>query len=938
MASEALDSLSKVDERIQTIESNFTDYKALSGATIESLVQEHESAKRDYKHLEKEHEQTRNKTELMNVMMSDVVAYNAELKETLSDFKDLADAWRLWAEASKPMFESALPELQIQAMDGILVQTEGLVPREADDPQPPTDDEIEEMLRKGRLEGKTVEQVSQEVIAATEHALKLARERREKRANNSSAMAARVNKHVDHVLASHIKSDDAITEEAVKQVVEAAKVLEQVQPAVAAAKKDTDAPQANNESATRAPQVVKPASPTREPATTVPDVKQVPEVKQATPPPKKESPRKESPKLDTDGYEADVDDVVAERDLEKTEVKTVPPSAGLPEPPTAPTSAAYSAALGPAPDSHLTVYSPVHSDDEDVSREAAHDEADGEDDDDFGYKRYVAHEGDVSSEEDEYFLRAKFGICYHDRYSRRGKATNKDVNSYMGVFGGTGDTSHNLCTHDMGADYGHAKFSDRRGHLFSEVLLHDYVQSDDDTSMQNWTDEVEWEEGATPDEDEDDEDEDDSGNEMDNEGDLKQAAEAKVKAAQNAIDVASGIKPAPLTQTAAAKEVAAELEDMLFAKDGEKFNAVQIPQSFSEEEWRTLQGGSLGTIVPLLLSYMVAAYTPNDKLILDRQFPSFVVASCNWAGSIATINFLTCYYSNSNGYKERYGWDPIGRTIKAIGDISGLLDESRNLCPVTLDLIPFLLFAARALAEVIVYPTWESGDARDKALQTAVKDHEGFLSVEDLYRLVLEYRPPAWDSSGPDVYTTLLDALLRSFVSLYMRVSRFPFELEKLAALPLTGAVAGATPSKNVLDILTMIEDRKAKFLDLNITKIEQVLLQQASAALRRCITKNVYPEDTTIVPDRSVQEKVFAFLAGTGGDETYNRVVAHNRPMLMRALNSNQLDVERVAQLQGAYEKLDGQIASVAETANGNGEGSANGSAIENGTNEGNN
>lgn len=74
--------------------------------------------------------------------------------------------------------------------------------------------------------------------------------------------------------------------------------------------------------------------------------------------------------------------------------------AELPEPPT---NAAYSAALGLAPDSHLTVYSPVHTDDEDVSREAAHDEADGEDDDDFGFKRYVAYEGDVSSEEDEYF-------------------------------------------------------------------------------------------------------------------------------------------------------------------------------------------------------------------------------------------------------------------------------------------------------------------------------------------------------------------------------------------------------------------------------------------------------------------------------------------------------------------------------------------------------
>lgn len=933
MASEALDSLSKVDERIQTIESNFTDYKTLSGATIESLVQEHESAKRDYKYLEKEHEQTRNKTELMNVMMSDVVAYNAELKETLSDFKDLAEAWRVWAEASKPMFETALPELQIQAMDGILVKTEGLVPREADDPQPPTDAEIEEMLRKGRLEGKTVEQVSQEVIAATEHALKLARERREKRANNSSTMAARVNKHVDHVLASHIKSDEEITEQAVKQVVEAAKVLENVRPAVEAAKEITDAPQAHDEPTPPSPPAAKTASPTREP------VLAVPEVKQASPQPQKESPKKESPKPGTDGYEADVDDVEVERGLEKTEVKTVPPTAGLPEPPVAPTSSAYSAALGPAPDSHLTVYSPVHSDDGDESREAAHDEADGEDDDDFGYKRYVAHEGDVSSEEDEYFLRAKFGICYHDRYSRRGKATNNDVNSYMGVFGGTADSSHNLCTHDMGADYGHAKFSDRRGHLFSEVLLHDYVQSDDDTSMQNWTDEVEWEEGGTPTEDDDDDDdEEDSESEVGNEADLKRAAEEKVKAAQNAIDVASGIKPAPPTQTAAAKEVAAELEDMLFAKDGEKFNAIQIPQSFTEEEWRTLQGGSWGTIVPLLLSYMVAAYTPNGKLVLDRHFPFFVVASCNWAGAIATINFLTCYYSNSNGYKERYGWDPIGRTIKAIGDISGLLDESRNLCPVTLDLIPFLLFAARALAEVIVYPTWESGDARDKALQTAVKDHEGFLSVEDLYRLVLEFRPPAWDSSGTGVYTTLLDALLRSFVSLYMRVSRFPFELEKLAALPLTSAVAGATSSKNVLDILTKIEEMKAKFLDLNITKIEQVLLQQASAALRRCITKNVYPEDTSIVPERSVQEKVFAFLAGNGGDETYNRVVAHNRPMLMRALHSNQLDVDRVAQLQDAYEKLDGQIASVAQTANGNGEGSANGSANGTGTGEGNN
>lgn len=125
MASEALDSLSKVDERIQTIESNFTDYKALSSATIESLVQEHESSKRDFKYLELEHEQTKNKTELMNVMMSDVVAYNAELKETLSEFQDLAEAWRVWAEASKPMIETALPDLQMQAMDGILTKTEG---------------------------------------------------------------------------------------------------------------------------------------------------------------------------------------------------------------------------------------------------------------------------------------------------------------------------------------------------------------------------------------------------------------------------------------------------------------------------------------------------------------------------------------------------------------------------------------------------------------------------------------------------------------------------------------------------------------------------------------------------------------------------------------------------------------------------------------------
>ncbi|QNP97212.1 Hypothetical protein YALI2_C00865g [Yarrowia lipolytica] len=913
MASEALDSLSKVDERIQTIESNFTDYKALSSATIESLVQEHESSKRDFKYLELEHEQTKNKTELMNVMMSDVVAYNAELKETLSEFQDLAEAWRVWAEASKPMIETALPDLQMQAMDGILTKTEGLIPREADDPQPPTDEDIEDMLRKGRLEGKTVEQVSQEVISATEHALKLARERREKRANNSSAMAARVNKHVDHVLASQMKSDDAITEKAVKQVVEAAKILDQIKPANSPAKDIAEMPKVD-ESAPRS---------VRESATPLP------ETEKSTPQPHKTSPKKESPKLDTDGYEADVDDTKAGRKAQKTEDKTVPPMAELPEPPT---NAAYSAALGLAPDSHLTVYSPVHTDDEDVSREAAHDEADGEDDDDFGFKRYVAYEGDVSSEEDEYFLRAKFGICYHDRYNRRGKATNKDVNSYMGVFGGAPDKSHNLCAHDMGADYGQARFSDRRGHLFSEVLLHDYVQSDDDTSMQNWTDEVEWEEGITPDEDEDEDE--DSGSDVDHDDDTKRAAEEKIKAVQNAIDVATGTKTAPPPGSAAAKGVADELEQMLFAKVDERFNSVQIPESFSEEEWKTLKSGSLGGIVPLMLSYMISAFSAGNTLTLDQKFPSFVVASCNWAGSIATINFLTCYYSNSNGYKERYRWDPIGRTIKSIGDISGLLDESRNLCPVTLDLIPFLLFAARALAEVVVHPTWESGDARDNALQTAVKDHESFLSVEDLYRLVLEFRPPLWDHRTGEVYTTLLDALIRSFVSLYMRVSRFPFELDKLAALPVAKPVEGTTPSKNVLDILTKIEDQKSKFLDLEVTKIEQVLLHQASAALRRCITKNVYPEDTSLVVERSVQDKVFAFLAGRGGDETYNKVVAHNQPMLLRALHSNQLDVERIAQLQDAYEKLDGQIASVAQTVNGTGEESANG----NGTNGGNN
>ncbi|KAG5360228.1 hypothetical protein CJU89_3289 [Yarrowia sp. B02] len=934
MASEALDSLAKVDDRVLMMDDKFTTYKTLTGATIESLVQEHESSKRDFKHLELEHEQTKNKTELMNVMMSDVVAYNAELKETLSDFKDLAEAWRVWAEVSKPMIAPVLPELQMQAMDGILMKTEGLVPREADDPQPPTDDEIEEMLRKGRLEGKTVEQVSQEVIAATELALKQARERREKRANNSSAMAARVNKHVDHVMAAHIKSDEAITEETVKQVIEAAKVLEQVRPTDPASSRITEV---NEEEPTAPVAPVAPAA--KQPSPVIPSL-QAKETAGPSQTEKKQPPKTADapPKPDTDGYEADVDDTEADKALETTEAKAVPPAAGLPEPPVAPTGSAYSAALGPAPDSHLTVYSPVHTDDEDRSREAAHDEADGEDDDDFGFKRYVAHEGDVSSEEDEYFLRAKFGICYHDRYTRRGKSSSKGagINSYMGVFGGNADTSHNLCTHDMGTDFGQARFADRRGHLFSEVLLHDYVQSDDDTSMQNWTDEVEWEWDFGGEEDEDDK----SGSDTDDEDDVKQAAEDKVKATQHAVEVASGVKAAPPPGSAAAKGVAEELENMLLAKGGEMFNAVQIPEAFTDEEWQTLQGGAVSKIIPLLLSYMVAAHSPHNFLTLDRKFPSFVLAPCNWVGAFATMNFLTCYYRNSNGYREKYGWDPIGRTVKSIGDISGLLDESRNLCPVTLDLIPFLLFASRALAEVIVYPTYQGADARDKALQTAIEEHEGFLSVEDLYRLVLEYRAPDWDSPIGGVYTTLLDALVRSSVSLYMRVSRFPFELDKLASLPVVAPVEGTPPSKNVRDVLTKIEDKKSKFLDVNITKIEQVLLHQASASLRRCITKNVYPEDTSIVPEKSIQEKVFAFLAGNGADETYNKVVAHNRPMLMRALDSNQLDVERVAQLHDAYEKLDGQIASVAQTANGTGEGSAQGSASENGngTSGGNN
>ncbi|KAG5368346.1 hypothetical protein CJU90_0540 [Yarrowia sp. C11] len=917
LASEALDSLSKVDEQIRMIELRFTNYKALSGATIESLVQEHESSKRDFKYLELEHEQTKNRTELMTVMMSDVVAYNAELKEALMDYKDLAEAWRLWAEASEPMIQTTLPDPQMQAMHRILAMTEGLVPREGDDPQPPTDGEIEEMLRKGRLEGKTVEQVSQEVISATENALKLARERREKRHNNLT-VASRVSKHVEHVLASQTKPDDnEITEQMVKNVVEAAKVLDGLKPAEPSAEKITEVSQTD-----------KPAQVSRESATPAPKTK---EASSEVP---KTSNKKQSPKPATDGYEADVDDAEVSKEPKATEAKATPPTAGLPEPPAPATNAAYSAALGPRTDSHLTVYSPVHSDDEDKSREAAHDEADGEDDDDFGYKRYVAHEGDVSSEEDEYFLRAKFGICYHDRYNRRGKATNKDVNSYMGVFGGTADKSHNLCAHDMGADYGQARFSDRRGHLFSEVLLHDYVQSDDDTSMQNWTDEVEWEEGVTPDEDEDD-DEDDPTSDTEG-GNLKRAAVEKANAVQNAIDIASGAKEGPIAGTAAANEVACVLQELLSAEKDEQYNAVQIPEHFTEEEWKTLQTGFPGRLVPLMLTYMIAAYADGKILSLDRKFPLFVTEPCNWTGAIATMNLLTSYYHSKEGYRKKYGWDPIPRTIKSFGDIGHIYDESRALCKVSLDLIPLALYAGRALVEVALYPTWASGDARDQALQEAIKEHEGFLSVEDLYRIVLEVRPPLWaDLKTAKVFTTLLNALVCSFVSIYMRMSRFPFELDKLAALPVVPLAEGAG-AEDIVETLTRIEGQKARFLDVSITRLEQVLLTQSSAALRRGITKNVYPVDTSDVVDRGVQGRVMAFLAGVGGDPAYNNAVEKNRAMLLRSLYENRLDVERVSQLQDSYEELDGQNASVAQTANDDGEGSANGSANGTGTNGG--
>lgn len=880
MASEALESLSKVDERIQALESNFTDYKVLAGVTIESLVQEHESSKRDSKYLELEQEQSKNKTELMNVMMTDVVTYNGELKETLEKFKGLSEAWRVWADVCRPLFAAVLPEMQMQTLDGIMEKTETLVPREADDPKPPTDAEIEEMLRKGRLEGKTVEQVSQEVIAATENALKQARERRERRSLNSSVQAARVNE----ALAARTYEDDGLP------------TLQDVEGADVEAEVDDDY---DSEA---------------EVITVAVDGEDAEEsgVEGEEEEDEGDEGDDEEEEDGEDEEEEEEDEVSRPLDVPPASLSTAVPTSSLPE-----TPSAYAAALGPAPDSHLTVYSPVHSD-EDKSREAAHDEADGEDDDDFGYKRYVAHEGDVSSEEDEYFLRAKFGICYHDRYSRKGKlsAQGPALNSYMSVFGGSADLAHNMCTHDMGTDFGQARFSDRRGHLFSEVLLHDYVQSDDDTSMQNWTDEVEWEEGCTDDDGDEDDTEDEEAVE-----DPEKAKEAeKAEKVKNAIAVASGAKEAPMAGTADAGAIAAELEGILFAKPGDKFNAVQIPEQFSEEEWKTLQSSSLANIIPLMLSYMVATFSVDGKLTLDGRFPSFVGASCNWAGAIATINFLTCYYSNSNKYMEKYGWNPIGRTIKAIGDLSGILDESRNVCPVTLDLVPFLLFVSRALCEYVVYPTWTVDDARDKALRNAVLEHEGFLSVEDLYRLVLEHRPPLWNNplGTGTVYTTLLDALVRSFVSLYMRVSRFPFELDKLGGLKVVNPEEGDVPSKSVLDILTKIEERKSKFMDLTITRLEQALLHQASSALRRCITKNVYPEDTSLVAEKSVQDKVFEFLASKGGDSIYNKVVDHNRPMLMRALDSNQLDVERIAQLHDAYEKLDEKIESAGNGVNG--------------------
>lgn len=842
LASDALESLSGVEDKIRILENSVYDYRSVSAATIESLVKEHESSKRDFKHIQTEYDQSKKKQELMNVMMNDVILYNTELKQIIEDLKFHVADWRQWGVHVGKKHEGIFRLGEMDILAEILERAEQLVPV-GQPAQPPGDNDIERLLKNRVLENGEGGEGSKDDQGGNDTPSQQVRAFIEASKASAAAVSGSATAVSSTAASAATKSSDA-TSTTVAPPSKKPTVPAPVAPEALAA-----APAAASRSANKSISAQPTASATQNGA----------------------SSSNGHAEAEVYDYDGDKEDGLEDEDDEFfNSLRNAGLDGGvkrLPETSLPPTHAEQGI---------LSVYSPVASEHgSEDSREAEHDEVDGEDDDDFGYKRYVTHEGDVSSEEDEYFLRAKFGICYNDRYPRKGKVASPAVNSYMSAYGGTPDKTNNLCAHDMKIDYGKVRFSDRKGHLFSEVLLHDYVQSDDDTSMQNWTDEVEWEE-------DDDETEADETSESVKTEDAPAAAEPE------------SIEPG----TPGAIRAAAELERQLF-DEGDNFNAVQIPQAFTDEEWQTLRSASLYKIVPLLLSYMLVQQKPSQ---LDSIFPSFVSSSFNWSGALATIKYLAHYY---NGHFNEE-WDPIRRTIASTASLQELIDEDSS-CPLVVDIVPYLLFAGKALTEVLIFPSSLSGQPKDEALQAAAYEHQGSLSAEDLYRLVLEHRPPLWNT---EIYTTLLDALVRSFVALYMRVSRLPTEIDKVADFQCTDTDgrSGTRPqSSSASSIMTRAQEELAKFTVPRINRYEETMLRKASSTLRRCITFNVYPV-SEVGEERSVQEKVVSFLQGEGKDAKYNEVLASNYPMLLRALSNNKLDTERIAQLQDAYQEMDGR------------------------------